>query len=269
VLPTYTFLSSVINNDNLIMAIGAGIVYCVVQPKASWKNSAAIGILLGLAMLTKLTSVVYAPFIVLFLLIGLVRKTTGWSIAAHILLILAIAALLWSPLAWRNWTVYGSVTAEDVGNVVGQWESSFRAIWFALTNWQASFWAVSGIHNNISFFPSLGIFVFYLALIGLLRGLFSKKEKLASFARKDINLIIASALAVLINYLLVIRFGLLHFQGQGRFFFPLLVPLSLLMAIGLRMYSATDSEKARIHLTGAFITYAMSFTSFSLSMFTL
>jgi 4-amino-4-deoxy-L-arabinose transferase-like glycosyltransferase len=268
-LPTYTFLSSVINNDNLLITIGSGILCLVIQPKASLKNSALIGILLGLGLLTKLTVVVYIPLIVFILLIGLVRRTISWSTIPHIILSIVIAALIWAPWAWRNWNVYGSITAEELANVLYQWKSVFHAVLATLKYVQRSFWAVSGIYNNIDvFYPIIGQIVFYLAMIGLLHGLLSKREKLSFLALKNINILIASALAILINLMLVFRFGILYAQGQGRFLFPLLIPFSLLMAIGLRMFSVSDSEKSHIHITGFFITYAMSFTSFSLAIFT-
>ncbi len=268
-LPAYTFFSSVINNGNLLVAIGSGILYLAVQPKTSIKKSVLMGILLGLGLLTKLTAVVYIILIVLIFLAGLIRKTTGLAAIPRLILPIILAALIWSPWAWRNWNLYGSITAEEVANVLYRWKSVVMAIRNTLEYMQKSFWAVSGIHNNISsFYPIIGKHIFYFAIIGLFYGLFSKREKLIHIVQKNSNFIIASALTIFINLILVFRFGLLYRQGQGRFLFPLLIPISLIMAMGLRMFSVFNSENSHIHLTGFFITYTLSFTSFSLAMFT-
>jgi hypothetical protein len=266
-LPTYTFLSSVINNDNLLIAVGSGILYLTVQP-ISFRNSALIGILLGLALLTKLNAVVYIALIMLILVVGLVRRTIGRAAIPYFVLPIIFAMFIWAPWAWRNWNVYGSVTAEEVANVSAQWKTIFIPLLGTFQGMQSSFWAVSGIKNDISFFyPKIGMHIFYFACIGLLLGLFSKRKKLILLVQKNSNIIIASALAVLINVILVFRFEILYGQGQGRFLFPLLIPISLLMGMGLKMFSISDTKNSPIHLTGFFITYVMSFVCLSIAMF--
>ncbi len=268
-LPTYTFLSSVINNDNLLIAIGSGILYLVVQTKTSLKNWMLIGIFLGLGLLTKLTAVIYIILIVLLFLIGLIRRTIGWNAILRFVLPITLAVLIWTPWAWRNWNLYGSITAEEVANDVYRWQSTIDAVRNTLTYIHGSFWAVSGIHNNIaSFYPTIGKHIFYFAVIGLAYGLFSKRENLILLVKENANIIIASAISILINLMLVFRFGVLYYQGQGRFLFPLLIPIALIMAVGLKMFSISDSKKTPVHLTGFLITYTISFTFFSLAMFT-
>lgn len=266
-LPTYTFLSSVINNDNLLITIGSGILYFIVQP-TSFKNSLLLGILLGLALLTKLTAVVYIALILLIPSVRLIRKTVGRAIIPHIFLQTGIATLIWAPWAWRNYNLYDSITAEGIGNVLRQWKTVHQAFTFTLEYMQESFWAVSGIYNNIFFYPIIGRYIFYFACIGLLYGFFFKRDQLMRLVPKDISIIIALALVIVINVILVFRFGLLYGQGQGRFLFPLLIPLSLFIGIGLRIFSIFDTEKSPIHLIGFLATYAISFTLYSLVMFT-
>ena len=131
-----------------------------------------------------------------------------------------------------------------------------------------SFWAVSGIRNNIQFFPAVGVHLSYFCIIGLLWGLYLKKEPLCILMGYDRNFMMTTALAVVMNVALVFRFGILYGQGQGRFLFPLLIPISLFMAIGIKMFSVTNSKHSHIHVVGFFITYALSFTSFCLGTFT-
>ena len=264
-LPSYVFLSSVINNDNLLLAIGAGVLYLVAQP-SSPRRSVLMGLLLGAGLLTKLTAVVYVILIVAALLVGLVRRTAGRAGLGHVILTGLIAGLLWTPWACRNWSVYGSITAENVANVAMQWETGSQAVTVTLHYLQASFWAAAGTYNNIQgVYPLIGMHVFYFACLGLLYGRLSAKERLLFHLRNNSDLLIASALAILVNAVLAFRFGILYGQGQGRFLFPMLIPLSLFMGTGLRMFPVSDSEKSPRHLAGFLITYAVSFECFSLA----
>jgi 4-amino-4-deoxy-L-arabinose transferase-like glycosyltransferase len=269
-LPTYAFLSSTINNDNLLIVIGSIILYLGVQQKPSLRNSIFTGLLLGLALLTKLTAVVYIAFMMIMWLIRLITKTCNWSAIHHFVLTMMLALIIWTPWAWRNWSVYGSVTAEEIANVVHYCESVFQAGWNVIYYVQRSFWAVSGIKNNVHFFyPIFGILIFCFATIGWFYGLATKKDKLTVFMGKNPYTLIVLALTILVNLSLVFRFGMLYDQWQGRFLLPLLAPISLLLAIGLRVFPVFDLKSSRVHLVGFFVTYVVSFTFYSLAMFTL
>jgi hypothetical protein len=265
-LPTYTFLSSVINNDNMLIAIGSAILYFVIQP-VSLKNSIWIGTLLGLALLAKLTGVVYIALLLLIALVGLIKRSIGRASILHAILSIGIAIMMWVPWALRNYLVYGSVTAEETANVLQHWAIS-DAFVATLQYMQTSFWAVSGIYNNVgAFYPVIGMLVFYAASYGIFYGLLLKRKQFILPIQKNVNVIIALAAAILVNVLLLFRFGLLYGQGQGRFLFPLLIPLALLMGMGLKMLPLSRTENAPVHLTGFFITYGVSFLFFSLAMF--
>jgi len=266
-LPTYVFLSSSLNNDNLLVALGGAILWRAAKP-ASLRNSLWLGALAGLALLTKLTAVV---FLVLFLtvpVVGLLRRSLAARAWPHALLATSLAALSFAPWAWRNQVVYGSVTAEEIANVPRRWDSMAEAVLGTLRYMQDSFWAVSGVYNNVAFFyPMIGRHLAYLALVGLLIGVVLRRDRLRRALPVDRDLVASLALALAVNALLVFRFGLLYGQGQGRFLYALLVPGALLVGAGLRMFTLADREDAPLHLTGFFATYALSFTAYSLAMF--
>jgi hypothetical protein len=63
-LPQFTFLSSVVNNDHFATLVGAAISYCMVKILAlgaTWRRALALGALLGLALLSKNNNLVYIP----------------------------------------------------------------------------------------------------------------------------------------------------------------------------------------------------------------
>lgn len=267
-LPTYVFLSSMINNDNLLVAIGSGLL-CLVRPRPSFRRSALVGVLLGAALLTKLTAVVYVGLVALVALVELIREPPAWlATGTRAALTLVLAAVIWAPWGWRNWVVYGNITAEEIANVPRAWPSASFAALATLEYMQRSFWAVSGIYNNVGgAYPLPGRLVSYLAAGGLVYGLVSRRQKWFALVRENAGLIVPLALAIVANLVLVFRFGVLYGQGQGRFLFPLLLPISLFMAVGLAAFPVLDAGRARIHVTGFMVTYALSFAAFSLATF--
>ncbi len=76
---------------------------------------------------------------------------------------------------------------------------------------------------------------------------------------------LAMALTIVLNLILVVRFGFLYNQGQGRFLYPMLIPISIFMASGIK--SISDSKKAFVHAIGFLVSYLLSFTGFSLAVF--
>lgn len=266
-LPTYTFLSSMINNDNMIIFIG-GLLLCSIARRDLSVNTAIVtGILLGLALLTKLSAVVYCPAIVALAVLHAIRVPLKRRPAiVYLMIVVTVSALIWLPWATRNLYVYGSITAEHVANVPVAWPTMAVAVYGTLSYMSGSFWSVSGIYNNVhSVFPQVGMPLSIFSLSGLIYALWSGKRLNAVFASElDGRFLIAMSLSIAVNVLLVLRFGILYGQGQGRFLFPLLLPISLFLGIGLCFYQIKNFG---IHLSGFFITYAVTFTLFSLGSF--
>ncbi|MBN2171451.1 MAG: glycosyltransferase family 39 protein [Candidatus Krumholzibacteriota bacterium] len=267
-LPTYLFISAMVNNDNLVPVLGGALLCLLARREGGWRGALLAGALLGLGLLTKFSAVVYLPLMALLLapLAGGAAPARRRS-AGRLLAALLVAAVLVAPWIARNLQVYGSIGAEDVANVPRQWESLPHAACWSITYMADSFWAVAGIHNDVSFwFPRLGHQLFFFALAGLLFTLAApERRRMLLTGRLDRPFLLAMILAIAFNALLVLRFGVLYNQGQGRFLFPLLVPLALLMGLGLRVYPV---KKLSLHLAGLLITYGVTFTAFALAMFT-
>jgi len=267
-LPAYTFLSASINNDNLLITIGGMILYLATKANHA-KTSLLIGFLLGLALLTKLTAVIYIALVMLLLLNRLLGRSLSVSSAALHLLLIGIPALSVS-LPWfvRNLYTYGDFTAETVANIPQHWDSMYNAFIRTLSVMQQSFWAVSGIYNNVTFLPMIGVYLTCLAIAGICYAMLAKDESFWNvFDIRSKNFIAAAAVAILVNLVLVARFGILYNQGQGRFLFPLLIPISLFMAIGI-MFIGVEKRtgNAAVHAVGLFATYLLAFTGFSLAV---
>jgi len=268
-LPTYASLSSVVNNDNLLITLGGAILY-LLSKKRSVSNSLVLAVVLGLALLTKLTAVIYLLLIVAMLLLQWMRKRLSFSSAGfHLVLILVLAGVVASPWYVRNVIVYGDITAEKIANIRVHWPSTSYALQFIQQYMKESFWSVAGIRNNIRFLPTAGIYLSYLALVGLLYGLVLRRREMVDFFEDEgTAFLTASALAIVANIALVFRFAVLYSQGQGRFLFPMLIPISLLMAIGLKMLGITRlSRNAHLFPVAFFLAYLLSFMSHTSKIF--
>ncbi len=268
-LPTYTFLSSMINNDNLLIAFGSAILWLAAMPRRGVGQSILLGFVLSVALLTKLSAVVYLPLIAL-IAFAAVRdgQSRGRAILAAVLP-LVIACVVLSPWVMRNIELYGSLTGESAANNVHHWKSIFHGLFKVGSSIQDTYWAVSGIYNNVGYpYFTLGRHISYIAMAGLLFGLFRKRRELVALVPGRAAMMIVFIIAILINLALVFRFGLLYAQGQGRFLYPLLLPISLLLGMGGRMLPVTEHREAEFHSAGFLIIYCVSFVFSSLAVFT-
>lgn len=266
-LPTHIFLSSAVNNDNLLLALSAIFLYFMARPNFTNNSGVIIGLLLGLAILTKLTGVVLCIAYALMLIIEAIQRPGRRHIALrHFITAAAVATLLVLPWVVRNVLIYHSITAEHVANVPREWPSYLFALYHVLKGMLFTFWSASGIHNNVkSLFPAVGGLLTILATVGFIvtfRSAGRMKEVISDERQR--RFFVAMGIAFLVNVVLVARFGFLYAQGQGRFLYPLLLPEALFLGIGLRFYRLRNLD---IHTAGLFLTYCIGFTLYSLITF--
>ncbi len=265
-LPTYTFSSSVINNDNLAIPLGSALLTMVLRPSGSYGRAVAAGLLLGLLLLTKLTAIVILAFIVLFFLAGLTVPQQPRRAIVLLCVILGTAAFVWAPWVWRNLHLYGSITAEEVANIVQTWTSPLQPVIIIVKHLPASFWAVAGIYDDIhGLYPIPGILLTLLAAGAFAAGVTRHRERLKLVTGRHIRFLAVAAAAILLNIIFIVRFALLYGQAQGRFLYVLLLPLSLLLATGWRMFRLSDHRLAHVHAAGFWILYGLCFVSYALT----
>ena len=265
-LPTYTFISSAINNDNLLATLGGGMLCLLTQRKRTLKTSLLIGLLLGLGLLTKQSAVIFVPLIGSLVVLDAFKRRINWSIAAQqIFITLGLAGLIYLPWALRNWNVYHTFMPENLVVTQIQWPSVMHGLASAAHNLLKTFWSVSGLSNDVGYpFPLIGFAL--LALPVVVFALDAKPVEKADVlnSEKNKSLLIAMLVAIVITVGLVVRFGYQFGMGQGRHLFPLLCPIALLLAVWLRRLPA---KKLEVQAAGFWITYAASFAVFSLCRF--
>jgi len=268
-LPTYIFLSSVINNDNLMITFGGAILFTLTR-EISYRNSLLTGVLLGLALLTKTNAVISLFFAGIVFLIHLHRKDLSFSLVSrHCILIFLIPILMFAPWGIRNIVLYNNIFAVNMSNIPFDWPSFPTAVKYISETIITTFWATAGIYNNIKFLPEISKLITYIMLACFLYSLLSKqKSSGVQFPQETKAFIFASVAAVALNIILVFQFALQYRQSQGRFLFPSLIPTAILCAIGVMGCVPKRLVVTFSVITGGLFTaYAVSFTVYSLVSF--
>jgi len=266
-LPTYTFVSSVINNDNLLITLSTAIIYVLTKGSRDLKDSIVLGALLGVGLWVKASAVVLFPAVALFFFFECFQKRmSGRTALCSLGTISALAILIDAPWVVRNWKVYGTFMPEGLSVAAKNWPSFVDGLLSAGHNLVKTFWSVSGISNDIGYpFPLLGMGYGLMAVAGLAINWKQNPKSMTGFWLLPRSSIYAGlGFAILVNVMLVLRLGYLYGMGQGRHLFPLLFPIALLLTWGLKFIPGNN---APVHVVGFWITYAIGFEAFSLSRF--
>lgn len=243
-LPMYSFLHGVLNNDVLATAVSAATVLTLVRvlqaPTLRLGLGLRLGALLGLALLTKLTTLFLLPLAALVFAVRLVQDRENGGAAASVragLLALGLAAAISGWWFVRNAQLYGDPLALNVH------DESFQAIlpaerlsWLLGTFLPVVFASLFGVFGWFILPPhpllvAVGAAVAGIALVGLLLSL-RRSERRAedSCAPSCLWLLLAVLLLVFAG---TVRFNWTTPQPQARLLFPAIAPAAVLLAAGL------------------------------------
>ncbi|MCX7681414.1 MAG: glycosyltransferase family 39 protein [Anaerolineae bacterium] len=232
--PQFLYLSGAINNDIPASLCGAAVLLmCIRMIKRGHelRDDVILGILYGLAVLTKFHLIALLPLIALaYLLAG--RSPSWWSARMRgMLIVLSLAALLSGWWFWRNFLLYGDPTGMRKVNELWDGRPALENLWAipqSLPYLWSSLWGRFG-YGQIPLPPSLyqGALVFcILALAGYLVP-----------RRNDVpwRILVLLAAAVIIFCAVVCYYIAIQPAGaMGRFLFPVLPAFAALLMVGLR-----------------------------------
>ncbi len=230
--PQFLFVASGVNNDNLVTPLAVWGLYLllhIAEEGPSAPRLLTLGVLTGLAGLSKLSGWLLLPFASLVLIVQVLRsRPRRWLLQTifHIGLLAIPAAVVSGWWFWRNWCLYGDPTAlapmlELVGlrgSPIYPWNEAglvFRSFWGQIP---------------CSFYPA-GFYIPYLFLtvIGIV-GLLLGWQYLTGPARRRVVYLAVWFVLVLLGWL---RWNMTTPAPGGRLLFPALPAIAILLALGL------------------------------------
>ena len=235
-LPQHMAMMAAVNNDalaELLMSVG---LWLLLRRCAGWM----LGLVIGLAILTKATVYVLAPIAVYTLLSRMFRGRWNW----HELWQSIIPVLLLGPLWWgRNLLVYGWPDVLGLQRhtqvVIGQpgsfaWLQRYGALEFGIRFAQTSFQSFWGQFGWMGIPMGARVYqllvVFSLMIVTGLGIALWRCPPLSERQRDGVTILTITAASVLLQYLI---YNLEFVQHQGRYLYPALVPLALACAVGI------------------------------------
>ncbi len=243
-LPMFSFLHGVLNNDVLATVLATATTLALVRvlqaDTVRLRHGAWLGTLLGLSLLTKLTTLFLLPLAGVVFVVVLMRQRRNGGAAAVVrsgLLALAIAAALSGWWFVRNAQLYGDPLALAVHDLAFQpIPPELRWAWWSGTFLPDVFVSLLGCFGWFSLRPhpllvGIGIGGTAIALLGLALALRTHERRgEAPCAPRAPWLLL---LALLLVFAGAAKFNWTAPQPQARLLFPAIGPAAVLLAAGL------------------------------------
>lgn len=245
-IPQFAFIHASFSNDALITLMSVATIYwlarLIVQPDTaefSWRTWLLLGILLGLAALSKLQGLgltLMAGLVILSLAwrrrdMGLVRRALPW---------VAIPPLLIA--GWwfvRNALLYGDITGTTLLltlNGLRSTQRDFADWWLEFRGLRYSFWGLFGWFNILlpQWFYTLMDWLTVIAMGGALAALVQRRQARRIAARDGGTRLLPLLLVwALVVTGLLISFTAQATASQGRLLFPAINALAILGVLGM------------------------------------
>lgn len=267
--PQFIFISGAINNDSLITLFGALTILGLVQgirKGLSTSRSVGLGIVLSFALLTKLNALYLLPLAAVALVIAAILHDSFKSAIRNGLIALSLVAIISGWWFVRNWMLYGDPTAMArlLESIEGIAYEKRPSLWQGL-KWVTlqSYWAGFG-WNNVRLPNSA-----YTAL-NLMAGLASLGLLILAYRQvrhRPLTKIAFSQLLILVLIVVLFVFNWAYYMtcsttaGYGRYLFPALPSISILIFLGLSQYL---SQRFTSHLAVACNLIMFAFSLFCL-----
>lgn len=246
--PMFLFISASVNNDNMVWLESALALFVVVHltrgpsqfirreyGEERWE-AIGLGVLLGLAALTKLSGLVLLPITGLALIIQALR-TQNWRRFWRSSFIIAVLILLLAGWWYiRNLTLYGELLGLNrMVAIAGPRQPTITVPKLFATEWRSFWYSYWGLFGAFSVPGPQWMYGFYsalavIALIGLVRSLFTRSLFTDRWSLLTHSLL---TLFTFLTFVSLIRWTLMTLASQGRLMFTALAPLSLYLALGL------------------------------------
>jgi hypothetical protein len=281
-IPEFLFISGAVNDDNGAALFGALALWAmarILREGFNARRCVGLGVALGLGLLSKLTVIALLPTAGLAVALVAWRNRSWRDLFIFGLVVLSVAALLSAPWFVRQYLLHGDpigLSQETEGFGEPERSPSLADLWPDLYWLRTSFWGRLGA-NQIPLSGWIYVvldIVTLLALAGLVRLVILRRD----FPRSSVsNLRSPSAvrplqLAVLVVAFLftfgpmVVRRFLRPMPNFGRYLFPVLPAIVLLLFTGLRAcLTRRCSTRLALSVTGAMLVLGVAALVFFLA----
>jgi 4-amino-4-deoxy-L-arabinose transferase-like glycosyltransferase len=236
--PMFLFIAASVNNDNLIVPLATLALLLFIRTlKDGWlsdRRAVLLGVLLGMAALTKLSGLALLPLAAVVLFVVAARRRAWvallrWGV---ILALLVVAIAGWWYV--RNWLLYGDPTGLNAMlDIAGRrLAPSLRQLLGEFQGFRMSYWGVFGGFNVVAPEP---LYWFYdaLASAGLLGWIPLALRLRGSDRRRQVELMLLLAAWLLIVLVSLFRWTSQTYASQGRLIFPASGAVAIWLAFGL------------------------------------
>jgi 4-amino-4-deoxy-L-arabinose transferase-like glycosyltransferase len=256
--PAFIYISSVVNNDTAVAALSTWVLWLSIRlakGKTNWKAELGLGVLLGLAFLSKLSALALLGVITLALGLrfwnsfsknkqksAFIRVNPSAALRIYLRpfflsgsLIVGTAVLVSGWWYVRNWRLYGDPLAWSVwlGNI-GTEKATLLELIPQFQEVAVSYWEpIDGLLPH-AVFVALGL-LWLLALAGwlLIMWRLAKNGRTAATIHPHKTALLLTAVWFLLLYASLIRYMLILPAAEGRLLYPAAAAISTLLVVGL------------------------------------
>lgn len=239
--PMFIFISASVSNDSLAMILNGALLLLLlrcVRDGFQPRNSLGIALLFALTSITKVTSLVLLPALVLVGGIALYRRRDRRSALVYYFSILVFWMLLAAWWYLRNVQLYnepfGMMTMANIAGPRGM-TFSLVNLFFEFQQFRMSYWGLFGA-LNIQLTPMYYLLLDMMTLLSFAGCVFLILQLLAisdfAYARYELTHLALLLLTVILLWIGVIYWSTLTRRPDGRILFPLIAAISPILAVG-------------------------------------
>ena len=237
--PMFLFIAGSVNNDNLITLLASLVLWQLVSirsNKPSIRRFMSLGLLVGLAALTKISGLGLLALVGLTLLIEGWRQRSGYMAISGNGLVGCCALVIAGWWYWRNFRLYGDWTGtETMVAMMGPrpFPPTMGQLMSEMSGLIRSFWGLFGY-----FSIPMPAFIYHLLNLFLVAGLVGLSITfLWPPYLKKLPGQLHQACPILLGWIILMAAGLLQWTlrtpaSQGRLLFPALAALAIFWAAG-------------------------------------
>jgi hypothetical protein len=269
-VPMFAFISGAVNNDNLSSLLSAILLFLLVhitrqQSLISNRQSIILGVLLGLAALTKQSALGLFPLVGITLVAISIKQAPlrfdrasllghFLFILRHSLLVFVTAFILAAWLYIRNIMLYGDLLGWSAFiAVLGKraQEATLWQLWGERESFSRTYWGLFGginvpmadwiyiVFNLIAIVAMLGLVFFFIRIIYKLIKQPAKPQSLREASNLQFSIPVWYPYAILLGQFALLVYGLITWatvtwSSQGRLVFSGIAAIAVLIVIGLR-----------------------------------